>query len=174
MCVCVCVCVCVHVAFEFSGAKMSRFDYVRPKRMTVVLLNTCLNAKITISSWKSRRKTFLKNSFFHFPSCYQCTVYHRRTCHQIYQPGIWCQLISLIHVWPSSIQPTTKLCSIICWLYFHKLSRSSLPFSPHFIRTYSIANPSSGVTSIIQQWSGLNWNWWSRDKVTDLLEHKIL
>ena len=67
VCVCVCVCVCVHVAFEFSGAKMSRFDYVRPKRMTVVLLNTCLNAKITISSWKSRRKTFLKKLLFPLP-----------------------------------------------------------------------------------------------------------
>ena len=31
-----CVCVCVHVAFDFSGAKIRRFDYVRPKRMNVV------------------------------------------------------------------------------------------------------------------------------------------
>lgn len=29
-------CVCVHVAFDFSGAKIRRFDYVRPKRMNVV------------------------------------------------------------------------------------------------------------------------------------------
>ena len=32
----VCVCVCVHVAFDFSGAKIRRFDYVRPKRMNVM------------------------------------------------------------------------------------------------------------------------------------------
>ena len=108
------------------------------------------------------------------PSCYWCTICYRRTCHQIYQPGIWCQLISLIHVWRSSIQPTTKLCSIICWLYFYELSRSSLPFSPHFIRTHPITIPSSGVTSIIQPWSGLDWTWWSREKVTDLLKHQIL
>ena len=31
-----CVCACVHVAFDFSGAKIRRFDYVRPKRMNVM------------------------------------------------------------------------------------------------------------------------------------------
>ena len=124
---------------------------------------------------KIEENTFFKKTpFFHLPSCYWCTICYRRTCHQIYQPGIWCQLISLIHVWRSSIQPTTKLCSIICWLYFYELSRSSLPFSPHFIRTHPITIPSSGVTSIIQPWSGLYWTWWSREKVTDLLKHQIL
>ena len=46
---------------------------------------------------------FRKTPFSHLPSCYWNTVCYRRTCHRIYQPGIWCQLISLIHVWPSSI-----------------------------------------------------------------------
>ena len=31
-----CVCACVHVAFDFSGAKIRRFDHVRPKRMNVM------------------------------------------------------------------------------------------------------------------------------------------